>query len=165
MSDAISSSASLWGTSGSLGVGTASILGGNATNTTPSAATLLSEANASATGPFSAISKADTSSAQNTATTQALGEGKLTTQQHNLIAAIGQTKTNSYSITWNGNGTEPSVVSQVKNYGWIKVIKPTYDATTHSVTSATYQLTPIGKAIYQRTGGANSVAQTVDVTA
>ena len=63
-------------------------------------------------------------------------------------------------VDWNSNNTEPSVVSQIKGYGWIKMIKPTYDIATRSVTSATYQLTPIGKAIYQRTVGPASVAAT-----
>lgn len=141
---------SSFGLSGSLGVGTASILGADAQGT-PNAASIAASGQ-TATGALAALQVSATNSNQQP-TIEALGQGKLTGKQHKIIAALGAAPKNTLSVPWNANGTEPTVVSQIRKYGWIKLVKPTYDTKTRLVGSATYQLTKIGLAIYKRTGG------------
>ena len=146
---------------GDLGVGTASILGGNA-QTTQNAASILTTGQ-SATGPLAAIAKS-----LNTATTPtlaALETGALTTSQHNVLQTLDATPTTPISIPWNTDGSEPTTLAQMRSYGWIKLVKPTYDQSTKLVTSATYELTPVGKAIAARTGGGGVTATGVSVSA
>jgi len=158
---AISGFSTPFGVSGELGVGTASILGGNASGT-PNAATLL-EASDPASGPFAALESALNTTAS--PTEAALETGQLTTSQHNLIQALDAQPTTPYSIPWTSSGDEPSVVAQVRSYGWIKLVKPTTEPGKSQVVSATYELTPVGLAIAKRTGGAGGVtASGVDVT-
>lgn len=140
-----------FGTSGQLGVGLASILGGNAAGT--SNAATVAASGAAATGPFAALASAAASNAGNTATLEALGEGKLTTTQHNIIAALGAAPDFTASIPWNSGGVEPTELAQMRQDGWIKLVKPNYDSSTRLVTAASYELTEVGKAIYLRTGG------------
>jgi hypothetical protein len=149
-----------FGVSGELGVGTASILGANAT-ATPNAASILA-ATQTSTGPLSVIANS-----LNTAvspTIAALRTGELTTTQQKLLSALYSSSTPT-SIPWNANGTEPSVVAQVRGYGWIKLVEPTYNQTTKAVASATYQLTPVGKAIAARTNGGGVTTSGISVTA
>lgn len=146
---------------GELGVGTASILGGNAEGQS-NAANILS-AGTTGTGPLAAI--ANSLNVSVSPTIAALQTGALTPNQHKVLQTLDATPTTPVSIPWNGNGTEPSVVAQIRSYGWIKLVKPSYDPTTKLVTSATYELTPIGKAIAARTGGSGVTATGVSVTA
>jgi hypothetical protein len=147
--------------SGELGLGTASLLGGNAAGT-PNAAGIIS-ASTTISGPLAAIENSINTSTS--PTVAALRTGELTTTQQKLLSTL-YTAGEPSSIPWNANGTEPSVVAQIRSYGWIKLVEPTYDPTNHSVTSATYELTPVGKAIALRTGGGAGVTTSgISVTA
>ncbi len=86
------------------------------------------------------------------ATSQALNAGALTPTQQNLIAVLGGNGTTATAVPWNTNGTEPNVVTQVRGYGWIKLVGKTSDPTTHAQ-SGLYVLTAVGQAIYNRTSG------------
>lgn len=148
---------SSFGLSGSLGVGTASILGGNATNSNPNAASITA-ASTTATGALSVLSNATTATDQSP-TIQALTTGKLTNQQHKVLAALGSSSTPT-ALPWDTNGVEPDVLATIRKYGWIKEVAPTYDTKTREITGATYELTPIGQAINRRTGGTDAVGVT-----
>jgi hypothetical protein len=145
--------------SGDLGLGVSSLLGGNA-QASSNAAGIAPASTLS--GPLGAIANSLNTSVS--PTVDALRTGKLTTKQHTVLAALygaGQPT----NIPWNANGTEPSVVSQERAYGWIKLVKPSYDQTTRAVTGGTYELTPVGKAIARRTGGGGVTSTGISVTA
>jgi hypothetical protein len=151
---AINTFSSPFGVSGELGLGTASILGGNAGGT-PNASSILG-AGSTATGPLAAIEASLNTSANPTIT--ALRTGALTTKQHKVIQALAANNGQPLSIPWSSSGNEPSVVAQIRSYGWIKLVKPTNSPTNpKQVVSATYELTPVGKAIAARTGGGGGV--------
>ncbi len=151
-----------FGITGELGVGTASILGANA-QATPNAAAITAAGNTDTSSPFYAISESINSN--NSPTLQALQEGKLTTTQHNILKTLAANNNQPTSIPWNANGTEPTIVTQIKGYGWIKIVEPAYDPSTRLVTSATYELTPVGKAIVNRTGGTGATGSGTDIVA
>jgi hypothetical protein len=102
---------------------------------------------------FSAFSSATSSGAAATAT--ALGSGGLTTKQHNVIQTLGDSGTPTVKIPWNTNGTEPTLLTQLRTYGWIKATRRDNSGGT---SGAYYKLTPIGQAIYKRTGGGKAGA-------
>jgi hypothetical protein len=85
-------------------------------------------------------------------TTQALEAGALTTSQQRVIQAIGD-NTGALQIPWNSTGTEPTTVANIRAAGWIKLDKKII--TDGKVTGGTYELTKLGQAIYNRTGGGN----------
>ena len=147
---AISAFISPFANSGDLGVGIASILGGDATSTSNAASVLQNLA--PSTGPFAAI--AASLNTVSSPTVAALETGALTGSQHNVIQTISAANNQPTSIPWTSSGNEPSVVAQMRSYGWIKLIKPTADPSNpKQVDSATYELTPVGLAIAKRTGG------------
>jgi hypothetical protein len=129
------------GTSGVLGswlgaststANTASLLGGS-TTTGNELTALLSQS--SSTAP---------------STAQALSAGKLTNSQQRVIAAIGDNN-GPLTIPWNSSGTEPTTVAAIRTAGWLKLDKKVL--TNGKVTGAVYELTKVGQAIYNRTGG------------
>ena len=138
--------------SGALGLGTASLLGGDASNTSPSAANVLAS-NAADAGALSTLSAASSNSALDETTLLALAEGRLTGAQHKVVAALATAPKGTYELDWS-KGVEPSVIAAIRKLGWIKLIKPHFDAATRLVTGADYQLTTVGKAIYKRTDNA-----------
>jgi len=161
MSAIAASFSSPFGNSGELGVGITSILGGSA-SATPNAASIISSGSTE-TGVLAALSAGATPSAAATATTQALGEGKLTTTQHNVLVALAGGANLTATLPWNTDGSEPTALSQLRQYGWIKLVEPNYNPTTRLTTGAQYTLTEVGKAIYLRTGG--STISSVNVSA
>jgi hypothetical protein len=149
-----------FGLSGELGLGTASLLGANASGT-PNASAILT-ADTTQTGPLAAIAAAR--NVAQTPTIAALETGALTTSQHTVIQALAASA-KPISVPWNTDGTEPTTLAQERSYGWIKLVEPTYNPTTRFVTSATYELTPVGKAIAARTGGDGVTANGISITA
>jgi hypothetical protein len=139
--------------SGDLGVGTATILGGNAGGE-QNAATLLQSGTVQS-GPLGAIAASLNTSVS--PTVDALRTGKLTTSQHKVLQALYASGTTPLSIPWTASGKEPTTIATIRSYGWIKLVKPTALAGSKQVASATYELTPVGKAIAKRTGGAGGV--------
>ncbi len=87
------------------------------------------------------------------ATATALGSGGIKTSYHSVLQAIGGEADGTLTEHWNTNGTEPSVLSTLRSYGWIKLTAKQFDTSTKTQVGA-YQLTAVGYAIYQRTGGA-----------
>jgi hypothetical protein len=161
---AINGFSSPFAVSGELGVGTASILGADAT-ANPNAATLLA-AGSPQTGPLAAIAQSLNQAA--TPTVAALETGALTTNQHKILQALFSgnaiPKGTPYSLPWTASGNEPSVVAQVRSYGWIKLIKPTTAPNSTRVVSATYELTPIGQAIARRTNADGVTASGINLS-
>jgi hypothetical protein len=88
-------------------------------------------------------------------TAAALGQGKLTNRQHRVIQALGDA-TGPLNIPWNANGSEPSVLAQLRTAGWIKLDKKNV---ADGKRSGDYELTKVGQAIYQRTGGGSASDQ------
>lgn len=86
------------------------------------------------------------------ATTAALSTGAVKVNQQKVIAAIGNAPNGRLIQAWNSNGTEPSTLTSLRSYGWIKLTGRTFDASTKTY-SGNYVLTPVGKAINIRTGG------------
>jgi hypothetical protein len=163
MSAISASFSSPFGNSGDLGVGTASILGANATST-PDASSVLS-ASEPQTGLYAALATSSALSAGSKATTEALGEGKLTTKQHTVLNALTGSPKLTGTLAWNTNGTEPTILTQLRQYGWIKLVSPNYNEKTRLVTGAQYTLTEVGKAISVRTGGSAISKASVNVKA
>jgi hypothetical protein len=113
--------------------------------------------------PFYAISQS--LSADKSPTIAALETGKLTSSQHNVLSALAAGNGSPVALPWNTNGTEPTTVAQIRGYGWIKLVKPSYNATTRLVTGGTYELTAVGQAISRRTGGSGVSTTGTSITA
>jgi hypothetical protein len=131
---------------------TSGILGSwlGATTSSASVANLLGGSSTTSGGAITAL--LTQSSATTPSTTAALSEGRLTTSQQRVLQAVGD-NTGPLTIPWNANGTEPTTVANIRTAGWLKLDKKV--TTDGKVTGATYELTAVGKAIYQRTGGGN----------
>jgi hypothetical protein len=110
----------------------------------------LSSSTTGATGALAAL--ATSASSTTPSTSQALLAGKLTTSQQRILAAVGD-NSGPLTIPWNTNGTEPSIVAGIHNAGWLKLDKKVL--TNGKVTGGVYELTKVGTAIYNRTGGGN----------
>ncbi|HEV2673916.1 MAG TPA: hypothetical protein VGV37_05195 [Aliidongia sp.] len=111
------------------------ILGGSSTNSGGALTALLTQ-----------------SSSATPSTTQALAEGKLNTSQQRVLQAVGDNNA-PLTIPWNATGTEPTTVANIRSAGWLKLDKKVVAG--GKVTGGVYELTAVGKAIYQRTGGGN----------
>ena len=133
--------------------GTSGILGSWLGSSTGSAsvANLLGGSSGSTTG--GAITALLTQSSSTTPSTAlALSEGKLTNSQQRVLQAVGDNG-GPLTIPWNANGTEPTTVASIRTAGWLKLDKKIVSG--GKVTGGTYELTAVGNAIYQRTGGGN----------
>jgi hypothetical protein len=93
------------------------------------------------------------------ATALALGSGGIKKTYHSVLQAIGADPDGTLTEHWNKNGTEPSTLVTLRSYGWIKLTGRQLDPTTRT-TVGSYQFTPVGYAIYQRTGGAPASGST-----
>ena len=91
------------------------------------------------------------------ATTAALSTGAVKVNEQKVVAAIANAPNGQLTQAWNSNGTEPSTLTSLRSYGWIKLTGRTYDASTKTY-SGTYVLTPVGNAINVRTGGGSVTA-------
>jgi hypothetical protein len=136
-----------FGVSATTGV-LASWLGGSTSSAT--AANLLGASSTSTGGPLSALLTQASSATPSTA--QALNAGKLTTSQQRVLQAVGDNN-GPLTIPWNATGTEPTTVANIRTAGWLKLEKKV--VTNGKVTGGVYDLTAVGKAIYNRTGGGN----------
>ncbi len=96
-----------------------------------------------------------TSAASATAT--ALGSGGIKKIYHSVLQAIGADPGGTLTEHWNTNGTEPSTLVTLRSYGWIKLTAKQFDPAAKTSVGS-YQFTPVGYAIYQRTGGAPASA-------
>lgn len=105
------------------------------------------------TGIFGALQDNGNGTTAASATSTALGSGGIKTTYHSVLQAIGGEADGTLTEHWNTNGTEPSTLSTLRSYGWIKLTGKQYDPTTKTEVGA-YQFTAVGYAIYQRTGGA-----------
>jgi hypothetical protein len=164
-SSSIAGFTSPFANSGELGLGIASILGGSA-STTSNASSVVAASETASSGPFSALEASAASVANKSATVDALDEGKLTGEQYNVLSAVASSTTPT-TLPWNSDGTEPTTIAQIRQYGWIKLVEPIYDSTSHSVTGGEYELTAVGQAIFNRTGGGKigASSSSVDTTA
>ena len=132
--------------------GTSGILGSWLGSSTGSAnvANLLGGGGSTTGGAISALLTQSSSTTPSTAL--ALSEGKLTNSQQRVLQAIGDNN-GPLTVPWNANGTEPTTVANIRTAGWLKLDKKVVSG--GKVTGGTYELTTVGKAIYQRTGGGN----------
>jgi hypothetical protein len=119
-------------------------------STTASATTASLLGGTSTGNPLTALLTQSGSSAPSTS--QALLAGKLTTSQQRVLQAVGDNN-GPLTIPWNANGTEPTTVANIHNAGWLKLDKKV--VTNGKVTGGVYELTKVGTAIYNRTGGGN----------
>ena len=87
----------------------------------------------------------------NSATTDALSMGKMNATQHKFLVAVASATDGKYTQEWNANGTEPNVITGMRQLGWLKLVKQTKGEDGKK--AGIYQLTPVGKAIYARTSG------------
>lgn len=101
---------------------------------------------------FGALQTNGSGTSAASATSTALGSGGIKTSYHNVLQAIGGEADGTLTEHWNTNGTEPSILSTLRNYGWIKLTAKQFDTSTKTSVGA-YQLTAVGYAIYLRTGG------------
>ena len=133
---------------GELGLSLTSIQGGSATEA--NAAAINASASTDSSSPFSllATSSATVSSSP---TINALQSGELSTENHNVIAAIGNTSNDQLVIPWNANGTEPSTLANLRQLGWIKILSEQTTPGDPKPSGANYTLTPVGQAIFKRT--------------
>jgi hypothetical protein len=86
------------------------------------------------------------------ATALALSTGGIKSSQQKVLAAIGSAPDGTLIQQWNANGSEPSTLANLRSYGWITLTGKSYDASAKTSVGS-YQLTAVGYAIYQRTGG------------
>lgn len=86
------------------------------------------------------------------ATATALSTGGIKSSQQKVLAAIGSAPDGTLVQAWNANGTEPTTLANLRSYGWVTLTGKTYDADSKTYIGR-YQLTAVGYAIYQRTGG------------
>jgi hypothetical protein len=147
---------SSFGVSATTGV-LASWLG--ASTTAASAANILG-ATGSTTGggPLTALLTKSTSTAPSTA--QALA-GLIKPSQQRVIGAIGDNN-GPLSIPWNANGSEPTTLAALRTAGWLKLDAKVL--TNGKPSGGTYELTKIGTAIYNRTGGGQVGADNTPLT-
>jgi hypothetical protein len=132
---------------GELGLSLTSILGSSGTS---NAASIIAAGASDTFGPFSILS-ANSAAVSASPTINALSAGELSTEDHNVIASIGQTAGNSLLIPWNANGTAPSTITNLQSLGWLKQVSVDTPAGAKAPTGATYSLTPVGQAIFKRT--------------
>lgn len=114
------------------------------------AASLLGGSSTTSGGALTALLTQSSSAVPSTAL--ALSEGKLNTSQQRVVQAIGDNN-GPLTIPWNATGTEPTTVANIRTAGWLKLDKKV--VTDGKVTGGVYELTAVGKAIYNRTGGGN----------
>ena len=123
-----------------------------------SAANILGGSSSSSSGALTALLSKSSSSAPSTA--QALA-GLLKPSQQRVIAAVGDNN-GPLSIPWNANGTEPTTVAALRTAGWLKL--DTKVLTNGKSSGGTYELTKLGTAIYNRTGGGQVGGNTTALT-
>ena len=133
---------------GELGLSLTSIQGSSG-NSNASSIIAATENNDNA-GAFSILASSQ-ATVSSSPTINALSSGELSTSDHKVIAAIGATANNSLLVPWNANGTEPSVITSLKQLGWIKLQTLQQTPGSKVTTGANYTLTPVGQAIYKRT--------------
>src|SRR6185312_14148667 len=89
----------------------------------PLAAYLLPSTDPSA-GSFNALAAVGTS--KGAATALALGSGGMKKAQQNVIQVLGDNGGDKpTTIPWNKDGTEPSVLANIREYGWVKLVGKT----------------------------------------
>ena len=140
---------SSFGVSATSGV-LASWLGGSTSSA--SAVNILGGASSGSGGALTALLSKSTSTAPSTA--QALA-GLIKPSQQRVIGAVGDSD-GPLSIPWNANGTEPTTVAALRTAGWLKLDAKVL--TNGKPSGATYELTKVGIAIFNRTAAAKSAA-------
>jgi hypothetical protein len=133
---------------GELGLSLTSIAGGSSSDA--NAASVLSAGTSDTSTPFTILS-ANSATTSTSPTINALQSGELSTEDHTVIASIGETAGNSLLIPWNANGTAPTTITSLQSLGWIKLDAIQSSPGSKSPTGATYSLTPVGQAIFKRT--------------
>jgi hypothetical protein len=146
---------SSFGVSATTGV-LASWLG--ASTTSASAANILGASSTTGGGPLTALLTKSTSTAPSTA--QALS-GLVKPSQQRVVQAIGDND-GPLSIPWNANGTEPTTLASLRTAGWLKL--DTKVLTNGKPSGGTYELTKLGTAIYNRTGGGQATGADAPLT-
>lgn len=122
----------------------ANLLGGSATSSGTALTALLNSSNSSTPS-----------------TAAALSEGRLTNSQQRVLQAVGD-NSGPLTIPWNATGTEPTTVAAIREAGWLKLDQKVL--TNGKVTGGVYELTKVGTAIYNRTGGGNVNGTTTALT-
>jgi hypothetical protein len=128
------------------------------TTSSANAASILGGSSTSSGGALTALQSKSSSTVPSTA--QAL-EGLLKPSQQRVIAAVGDNG-GPLSIPWNANGTEPTTVAALRTAGWLKLDQKVL--TNGKSSGGTYELTKLGTAIYNRTGGGKVGSPTTALT-
>jgi hypothetical protein len=108
-------------------------------------------------GIYNSLMNTSTVQAGPAATHAALTTGALTGTQQKIIAAVGTPGAGTTVLPWNKDGTEPTSVATIRGYGWIKLNRKSF--TNGKLTGGVYQLTTIGRQIYNRTSAGGAVNQ------
>lgn len=112
---------------------------------------------------FGALQSNGSGTSAASATATALGSGGIKTTYHNVLQAIGGEPDGTLLQHWNANGSEPSALTTLRSYGWIKLTGKQLDPANNTPIGA-YQFTAVGYAIYQRTGGGSIAGSSLNLT-